>query len=50
MSLLEFTGKKLNQSEKFDIIGQQVNYCRRPRVTCHILHWMRPSGIMLHSC
>ena len=27
--LLQFIGKKLDQSEEFDVIGQQVSYCRR---------------------
>ncbi len=29
-----------DQSDEFNVIGQQVSYCRRPRATCHILHWM----------
>ncbi len=29
-----------DQSDEFNVIGKQVSYCRRPRETCHILHWM----------
>ncbi len=29
-----------DQSDEFNIIGQQVSYCRRPHATCHVLHWM----------
>ncbi len=25
-----------DQSDEFNVIGQQVSYCRRPRATCHI--------------
>ncbi len=37
---------KIDQSEEFDVIGQQVSYCRRPRVTCHMDDIM-PSGIII---
>ncbi len=35
-----------DQSDEFNVIGQQVSYCRRPRATCHILHWsnIMPEG------
>ena len=52
---------KLEQSEEFDVIGQQVSYCRHPCATCQILHWIQwpragrgpaagPEGIMLLQC
>ncbi len=61
---MSFITEKLDQSEEFDVIGQQVSYCRRPRATCHIaLDDIMPSGPaglghyiapvqygMLHSC
>ncbi len=42
-----------DQSDEFNVIGQQVSYYRRPRATCHILHWMpqaSPEGIILLQC
>ncbi len=34
-----------DQSDEFNVIGQQVSYCRRPRATCHIaLDDIMPEG------
>ena len=42
--------EKLDQSEEFDVIGQQViaGYCTRPRSTCQILHALEPQ-LVLHT-
>ena len=39
IKILRFIGNNLtNQKSTFDVIGQQVSYCRLPHATCHILH------------
>ncbi len=40
--MMSFIGKKLDQSEEFDVIGQQVSYCRCPRAIYGIRHYVTP--------
>ena len=59
MKLSEFTNKipqntclllrKIDQSEEFDVIGQQVSYCRRPRAICHAYNIALEGIMLLHA-